>query len=280
MYRLLAKIDGHTWGIPMLNHVVVGSGSPLLILHGSGLDHRHMMETLEPICERLEGWKRVYVDLPGHGQSRPQDRIKTQDDLLAVIIEFADEALPDQKFGIVGESRGSYLAQGFVHMQPDRISGAALIVPGGSPASDSTRLPDHQVLESDPSMRSELNDNEIARFESFMVVQRRDILERSRRSKYPAFDLCDEAQTERVNRSFDFSFHARGETTKFDGPSMIVAGRQDSMSGYLDAIDLLPQFTHATLAVLDAAGHGLAWERPEVFDALFRDWLARLSRCK
>ena len=49
----------------MLNHVVAGSGSPLLILHGSRLDHRHMMETLEPIFEEIDGWKRVYVDLPG-----------------------------------------------------------------------------------------------------------------------------------------------------------------------------------------------------------------------
>ena len=63
----------------------------------------------------------------------------------------------------------------------------------------------------------------------------------------------------------------------FDGPSLIVAGRQDSMSGYLDAVDLLPQFTRATLAVLDSAGHGLAWERPDLFNALFQDWLARLS---
>ncbi len=262
----------------MLHHETVGAGSPLLILHGSRLDHRHMMETLEPIFEGLVGWKRVYVDLPGHGQSPPQDSIGTQDDLLAAVIEFATEAIPDQKFGIVGESRGSYLARGFVHLHPDRIRGAALIVPGGSPTADPSRLPEHQVLEPDPSMRSELRDDEVARFENFMVVQRRDILERSRRSKYPAFDLCDAAQAERVNNSFDFSFHNQGETSEFDGPSLIIAGRQDSMSGYLDAVDLLPQFTRATLTVLDAAGHGLAWERPEVFDALFRDWLQRLTK--
>jgi len=64
----------------------------------------------------------------------------------------------------------------------------------------------------------------------------------------------------------------------FEGPSLIVAGRQDSTTGYLDAIDLLPQFPRATIAVLDSAGHGLAWERPELFDALLRDWLVRLAR--
>ena len=242
----------------ILNYVVAGSGSPLLILHGSRLDHRHMMETFEPVFEELDGWQRVYVDLPGHGQSPPQDLIKTQDDLLAAVIEFADQVFPDQKIAIVGESRGSYLAHGFVHLQPERISGVALIVPGGSPTADPARLPEHQVMEPDPSLRSELMENEIARFENLMVVQRRDILEKARRSKSPALELFDKAQSERVNQAFDFSFHTRGETSLFDGPSVIVAGRQDSMSGYLDAIDLLPQFTRATLAVLDAAGHGLA----------------------
>jgi len=36
------------------------------------------------------------------------------------------------------------------------------------------------------------------------------------------------------------------------------------------------RFSRATLAVLDTAGHALAWERPEVFHALMRDWLDRL----
>ncbi|MGI9395123.1 MAG: alpha/beta fold hydrolase, partial [Boseongicola sp.] len=130
-------------------------------------------------------------------------------------------------------------------------------------------------LEAGPSFRDEMTEDEAERFDNFYVVQRRDILEKARRSKYPARALWDADQASRINNAFDFSFHAKGETTIFDGPSLIVAGRQDSMSGYLDAIDLLPQFTRASLAVLDTAGHGLAWERPEVFNALFRDWLDR-----
>ena len=261
----------------MLHHVIKGSGRPMLILHGAPLDHRHMMETLEPVFDGLEGWQRIYVDLPGHGKSPPRDSIQTQDDLLAAVIQFADEILPDQKFAIVGESRGSYLAQGFVHLHPDRISGAALIVPGGSPTADPARLPEHRILEPDPSMRPELNENEISRFENMMVVQRRDILEKVRRSKIPAIAISDAAQTQRVNSAFDFSFDDQLTKGQFDGPSLIIAGRQDSMSGYLDAVDLVPRLTRATLAVLDAAGHGLTFERPEMFEALFRDWLHRLD---
>ncbi|NKB50622.1 MAG: alpha/beta fold hydrolase [Rhizobiaceae bacterium] len=235
-----------------------------------------MMESLEPTFESLTGWKRIYVDLPGHGLSPPQDSIKTQDHLLTAVIDFANQALPDKKFAIVGESRGSYLAHGFVHLHPERISGAALIVPGGSPSADPKRLPEHRVLQPDPSLREALHESELSRFDTFMVVQNRDIIEKMRRTKLPAAALCDADQAARIAKAFDFDHDKRGEKSQFCGPSLIVAGRQDSMSGYLDAVDLLPQFPRATLATLDAAGHGLTWERPKLFDMLLRDWLERL----
>ena len=260
----------------MLNHLIIGEGHPVLILHGSTLDHRHMMETLEPVFETTSGWKRVYVDMPGHGKSPPQDDIGSQDDLLAAVMSFADDVLPEGKFALIGESRGSYISSGVVHLVPDRVSGAVLIVPGGSPTADPARLPEHAVMEPDQTILSELSDDEIDYFENFMVVQRRDIVEKRRRCKVPAKRLWSADQESRVGAKFDFSFHARGETRVFDGPSLIIAGRQDSISGYLDAIDLLAEYTRATLAVLDASGHALAWERPEVFNSLVSDWLHRL----
>lgn len=100
--------------------------------------------------------------------------------------------------------------------------------------------------------------------------------EKTRRTKLPAIDLWDPEQGERVNAVFDFSFESQGAASLFEGPGLIVAGRQDSVSGYLDAIDLLSQFPRASLAVLDVAGHGLTRARADLFDALLRDWLQRL----
>ncbi|SNS17159.1 alpha/beta fold hydrolase [Antarctobacter heliothermus] len=260
----------------MLHHVTMGEGLPLLILHGTPLDHRYMVEAIEPVFDGLDGWERIYPDMPGYGQSPARDDIRSQDDLLAAVLAFVDERLPGARFGVVGLSRGSYIARGMVHLRPQRIAGAALLLPGGNPSADPSRLPRHQVIEPDPSMEAELAPEDVWRFENFMVVQRRDILERARRTVGPARALWDEAQERRVMANFDFGFHQRGEATVFDGPSLIVAGRQDSLSGYRDAMDLTEQFPRATLAVLDAAGHGLAFERPALLQALMRDWLARL----
>jgi pimeloyl-ACP methyl ester carboxylesterase len=262
----------------MLNHVDLGRGSPVLVLHGGQLDHRHMMESLEPVFQSNDGWRRIYVDLPGHGRSAPQASIRSLDDVLDIVMAFTESMVAGERFAIIGESRGGYLARGFAHLRPTRVSGVALIVPACRWTANPSNVPVHQVMEPQPALRSELTDDEVWRFDNFMVVQNREILEKTRRSKLPALEMCDAEQDARVAQAFEFAHDVRGEISVFERPSLIVAGRQDSTTGYLTAIDLLPQFPRATLAILDSAGHGLTWERPDAFNALLRDWLARLAK--
>lgn len=261
----------------MLHHRVVGKGKPILVLHGVGLDHRYMMDVMEPGFRGTGPWQRIYVDMPGHGRSPARHDIQTQDDLLKAVAVFVHEVLQDTPFAVVGLSRGSYIARGLVHLMPQRISGVVLIAPGGSPTSDPARLPAVQVLRPDPSILPELAEAEIWAHENISVIQNWDIVEKRRRLIAPARALFDAAQDARVTAAFDFSFAKDEETSVFEGPSLIVAGRQDCVSGYLDAVDLMHRYPRATLALLDTAGHALAWERPEVFHALIRDWLERLE---
>ena len=48
----------------------IGSGTPVIIIHGFTLDHRSMKACMEPIFEAYEGWRRIYLDLPGHGKTK------------------------------------------------------------------------------------------------------------------------------------------------------------------------------------------------------------------
>lgn len=59
-----------------------GAGTPILVLHGGGLDHRHMLDALEPVFIQSSGWRRVYIDLPGHGLSKVDESVQTQDGAL------------------------------------------------------------------------------------------------------------------------------------------------------------------------------------------------------
>ena len=261
----------------MLHHRIIGTGKPIVLLHGLALDHRHMMDVMEPGFHANSNWQRIYVDLPGHGQSPGRADIRSQDDLLEAVLDFLNTLLPQGPFAIAGLSRGSYLARGIVHRMPQWITGAALIVPGGNPSSDPARLPEPQVLAPDPSIRPHLGQGELWAHDNISVIQRWDIVEKRRQIIAPARALFDQDQEDRVSQAFDFSFAAAEATTQVDVPSLIVAGRQDGLSGYLDGIDLMHRYTRSTCAVLDTAGHGLGWERPDLFQALLRDWLDRMS---
>lgn len=260
----------------MLHHRIIGTGSPIVLLHGVSLDHRYMMDVMEPAFRGSGAWKRIYVDMPGHGESPARDDIRSQDDLLSAVLDFVNAKLPDEPFAIAGLSRGSYIARGLVHTIPERISGVALIVPGGNPDADPDRLPDPQVVKADASILPELTEAEVWAHENMSVVQRWDIVEKRRQIIAPSRAKFDAEQEARVMSAFEFSFAKAEETATVTVPSLIVVGRQDSVSGYLDGVDLMHRFPRATLAVLDTAGHALAWERPEVFHSLVRDWLDRI----
>jgi pimeloyl-ACP methyl ester carboxylesterase len=52
----------------------------------------------------------------------------------------------------------------------------------------------------------------------------------------------------------------------------------DSTVGYAAAADRLDLYPHASLAVIDDAGHALPHEQPDLLRALLLDWLARTER--
>ena len=64
----------------------------------------------------------------------------------------------------------------------------------------------------------------------------------------------------------------------YAGPTLVVAGRLDSTVGYAAAADLLDHYPHASLAVVDDAGHALPHEQPDLLRALVAEWLARVER--
>jgi len=47
-----------------------------------------MLDAIEPVFSGIDGWQRIYVDLPGCGGSVGFDHVESQDDVLAAIVEF------------------------------------------------------------------------------------------------------------------------------------------------------------------------------------------------
>jgi pimeloyl-ACP methyl ester carboxylesterase len=63
----------------------------------------------------------------------------------------------------------------------------------------------------------------------------------------------------------------------FDRPALILIGRQDAFVGYRDSLKLIANYSRATFAILDRAGHGLEVEQEAVFNCLVNELLDRVE---
>ncbi|MCY7735957.1 alpha/beta fold hydrolase [Bacillus safensis] len=256
-------------------HKVIGEGYPIVILHGWTLDHQVMLHALEPVFENRSGWKRIYIDLPGMGRSKPHPSIQNSDDMLEAILRLLDEVIPDEQFIVCGYSYGGYIARGIVRSRQETVRGLLLVAPMTIPEFDKRLVPEATVLKSDSSFISQLSSEEADEFYSMIVVQRKTEWERFRDeillpSKQTNHDFINNIQQNGYGFTFDIS-------SELKYPTLIITGRQDNVVGYHDAWRLIEDYPRATFAVLDMAGHNLQIEQPDVFNSLVDNWLNRLE---
>ena len=252
-------------GDVVIHYVEHGEGVPVLVLHGAGVDHREAEACFEPALAAHGGYRRIYPDLPGMGRTSAPASLRSADDVLDTLLLFADEVAGPGVVLAVGHSAGAYYAQGLASRWPDRVAGLALVCPLVSGVRD---VPEHRTLVA----TDDLGDDE---FRAYFVLQTPEMLDRYERFVAPAMPLADQAAMERIGANWQL---AVDEVAAYDGPTLIVAGRQDSVVGYAAAVDLLDDYPEATLAVVDGAGHALPHEQPALLAALVDEWLARVAR--
>lgn len=248
-----------------LHYVEHGEGVPLIALHGAGVDHREIEAAIEAIVPG-PGYRRIYPDLPGMGRSTA-DGLGGNDDVVTLLAGFF-EWLDAGPVLLLGHSYGAYLAGGIAARRPDSVRGLALVCPVAEGAQD---VPAHEVVQEPAEAHAELDASQRAGFDEYFVVRTPDTARRYRDHVVPGTELVDPVALERVFAGWSIDVGA----APFAAPTLIVAGRRDSAVGYTAAAGLLARYPHATLAVLEDAGHALMHERPDLLAALLRDWLRR-----
>ena len=251
-------------GASTIHAVEYGTGRPVVVLHGAGVDHREPEACFEPVFAGLRGYRRIYPDLPGMGRS-PADGLDSAEDVLEVLLAFTSHVDDGRAALLIGHSAGAYYAQAMAARAPSRVAGLALVCPLLPGARD---VPEHRVVVGS----GEIGDDD---FRSYFVVQTPEMLERYERYVAPAAALVDQAALERIGERWELG---RDDRPAYAGPTLVVAGRLDSTVGYAAAADLVDHYRHASLAVVDDAGHALPHEQPALLRALVADWLVRVER--
>lgn len=261
-----------------IHYKVVGEGEPVVLLHGWSLDHRVMLNCLEPVFEKRSRWKRIYIDLPGMGRSKPQESVRNSDDLLNAVLECVDQIIPNEPFIVGGYSYGGYLARGIAHFRRELVRGMLLFAP--VTVSDHSRrcLPEKQILREDTILLSRLSSEDAVEFCELAVLQGDREWERFYEDILAPSREVDHAFLRQLrNNGYGFTFDMNVDAPLFEHTTLVICGRQDHIVGYKDTWQLIDKYPKGTFALLDRAGHNLQIEQPRIFEALVNDWMDRLE---
>lgn len=257
---------------------IIGEGKPIIMIHGYYSDKRVMAGCMEPIFRVKDGYKRIYIDLPGMGKSESADWITNSDIMLDIVIDFIEKIIPNENFLIAGYSYGGYISRGVIYRLTHRVDGVVLICPLIIPDYKKRTLPQHAVLVKNNVLLSRLTPEEAEDFNSSMAVQSERIYERYKNEIISGVEAANSEFLQSIMKNgYGFSFDPDKINEKINKPALIFLGKQDDCVGYKDALGILDNFPRATAAILDRAGHNLPIEQEELFNVLMNEWLVRIN---
>jgi pimeloyl-ACP methyl ester carboxylesterase len=248
-----------------VHYVEHGEGLPVLALHGAGVDHRELMACLDPVFEALTGYRRIYPDLPGMGRTPAPETIGSANDVLDVLQAFIDGVVGDHPLLLAGHSSGGYFAQAIAGRRPEQVVGLALLCPLLAGIRD---VPEHEVTRGSGTIGSD-------EFRDYFTVQTPETLDRYELFVEPGARLADQSALARIGERWELTTQPQDESP-YRSPTLLVTGRQDSTVGYAHVWELRDRYPRATFAVLDAAGHALPHEQPDLLRVLVVEWLDRV----
>lgn len=253
----------------------LGSGRPLVLIHGFVVDHRILLP-LDPVVA-ASGWRRIYLDLPWTPGGHDPDLDSAQAIADAVVAQVRAH-LGDEPFAVLGNSFGAMIARHVAHELRGQVLGLGTLA-GVFVSEHSERVvAEREVLIEDPAVL-ECAGADRADFAGVTVLQTPEVLAAFRAAVVPGASATDKRVLARV--SADYHLDAAPEVAHpdpFRQPALLMFGRQDDVVGFEDGLSLRDHYPRATIAVLDAAGHNPSLERPALVGALITDWLDRMDR--
>lgn len=233
-----------------------GSGPVLVLLHGAG-DQAAAWSIVAP--KLLTGRTLVIPDLAGHGDSAPEEGPLSVETLLAGLSAVLDEAAPNERVTIVGNSLGAWLACLWAKEHPERVDRIVLV--NGGPLKHEA-----EGLTLQPKNRSEarktieaLRDPGSIRVPDFVLD---DVVREAAKGPIARLAAASEGME---------TFVLEGRLGELTVPVDIVWGASDRMMPLSYAERMRGQLQRARLTALPRCGHVPQQECPAAFaEALSR----------
>ncbi|MHC6177199.1 alpha/beta fold hydrolase [Glutamicibacter sp. X7] len=259
-------------GAPVLQR---GSGIPVVMVHGNGVDHRCLLP-LDPAFAQPGVFRRVYVDLPGFGQTPALTDRGGLPQLADWLEGTVREVVGTEPFAIVGQSMGGLLATEIADRLPGQVLGVGLCAPVVYPQAERRTLPERCILHSEPRLLASLSAADAENYAEMSVVQSEANYQRFERFVLPGIRVANVRAMAKLAREYTLPrLPVEGAGQWPHG--VIITGRQDHVVGYQNQRRLRDRFATVELVELDRAGHNVHIDRPRRVLAAMRNFAAAVA---
>ncbi|MDN2452123.1 alpha/beta hydrolase [Lactobacillus sp. UCMA15818] len=252
----------------LIHYEIVGTGEPVVFLHGLCLDLNSMNRQYEPAFSGKK-YQRIYIDLPGMGESQsffePQP---SSDHLIDLIIRFLDSIRID-KFYLCGHSYGGYLSLGIAHSYPRRVKGLFLTCPVVTANSNKRIVETHINIQ---KTNFKIQSNRYT--EDFLKMN--VVINEISWYKYtdeviPGLRNCNFNFIERLQADnfshYQFKNELELRNWNSEIPVFLLLGKHDQIVGFKEQAEMAMNFKNCNLLVLENAGHNLPIDQPKLFNS-------------
>ena len=253
-------------------------GEPVLCLSGFGMDRSVMAAAMEPVLGLRPGLRRIYVDLPGHGESPAG--VPSSAAAVHSLAAFIDDQLAGGPVLLAGWSYGGYLAAALARRRQAQATGLLLVCAGIRIRPEDRDLPGQAepagpaALVADPGLGHWLDGvPTVLRDHLAMAIGNRTAEAAGKVAAALMASLPGDEEYQDRLRSHGYRLPDEDDPASYLGPACLIAGRQDQVAGYADQFRALGSFPAASYSVVAEAGHYLPFEQPATFRAIVLDWL-------
>ena len=231
-------------GPATIHYKVVGTGSPLILVHGLSGSTRWWVKNLPPLIEKF----RVYmVDLIGFGHSWSHAGFMV-DEAALYLKQWLDK-LKIEQTSIIGHSMGGSIVADLAADFPEKIDRLVLVNAVGVPF-------DHNIPKQAVGMAQALR---YVPFDLMRVV----LGDTFRVGLINTLELGHELLTRDIT----------AKLANISAPALVIWGQYDTIVPLRLGEKLNAHLPNSQLIVIEGAAHVPMWERPEAFNRAVLDFL-------
>ena len=257
----------------------------IVLLHGFPFNHSMWREQIDFLD--AHGFGCCAPDLRGLGKNVARESASeddhtlesvppaTMEDMARDVLALLDKVLKSDRFVICGLSMGCYVAFEFIRLFPERVRALVLCGPKAEGPDETERQSrETQALRAlAEGMRFAVESILQSLLATATVKTKADVIARVTEMVLKTDPKGAAAAQRGMAARRDYSH----DLAEIKVPTLIVAGREDGVRKPEDAELIQQRIKGSELVVIDAAGHLMNMEQPEVFNAVLLSFLRNLN---